>query len=375
MPSNKDVFSIYKNSDFSASFIEFPQDISLFKHQNSYRNALNLRTTGSLQKNISLLKIIAENYKEKNKIPEETQTLLEIGHLLRSDSNFKKAADVYLEALSLALKIKNYEFAVIALLRLSDCCRIQGLYTEALNYCEQAKEKINQIPEHSKLLLADCQETTGDVYRSSGSWEKSRLHYEKAREIYDLIDDGLVGMVNTFNSSGSVCLSQNNIEEAEDFYRAALEVSDAIQDKQGILNAKFGLAQVAIKKEDYSLAFQVADYLLENYNYIGDKLGYANALFLKAQVLNAFSHTSKAIEYFQFSKAIFDKINCELNSLLADIQIAKIKNISNKSGILQRMSENRFKTIMNKHIPSEEIENWPLEKKGSLFLTTDVKEG
>lgn len=375
MPSNKDVFSIYKNSDFSASFIEFPQDISLFKHQNSYRNSLNLRTTGSLQKNISLLKIIAENYKEKNKTPEETQTLLEIGHLLRSDSNFKKAADVYLEALSLALKIKNYEFAVIALLRLSDCCRIQGLYTEALNYCEQAKEKINQIPEHSKLLLADCQETTGDVYRSSGSWEKARLHYEKAREIYDLIDDGLVGMLNTFNSSGSVCLSQNNIEEAEDFYRAALEVSDAIQDKQGILNAKFGLAQVAMKKEDYSLAFQVADYLLENYNYIGDKLGYANALFLKAQVLNAFSHTSKAIEYFQFSKAIFDKIHCELNSLLADIQIAEIKNISNKSGILQRMCENRFKTLMNKHIPSEEIESWPLERKGSIFLTTDLKEG
>lgn len=334
--------------------------------------ALYARAAGITQGVVPFLENAAIYFAKSKKIGYQARTSLEVGHLMRGIPDLDAADNQYVVATELAIGMDDHELAAIASLRRADVLRMKGLYSDAIMSCKFSKSQIDTLSSAPILLRADLIETIGDIERSSGSWDAAISKYNEARSMYEELEFGMVGIINTLNSAGDVLFSLQHLNESEDNYNGALETSEAVGDKQGSLNAKLGLAKIEILKNNYSRSHELADFLLEGYKHIGDKLGYGNSLLLKGRIFNVTGDIAKAIEYFLSSKYVFDKINCKLNSAISDMEIRKAKNISPKSPLL-RISEKTFGKIVGRKASMEEILIWPLERKGSIFLTTEVK--
>ena len=334
--------------------------------------ALYARAAGSVQETV--LEWMGEAivyFAQSRKKELQARVTLELGHLLRGIPDLEAAETCYQAAYKLSVQLGDGELAAIAALRLADVLRMRARYGNAMAACKLSKAQMETLPSAPRLLQADLLETVGDVERSSGLQDEAILKYENAKEIYSNLERGLVGKVNILHSIGDILVSRGNHLEALQNYRLSLATSELIGDYQGRWNAELGLANVQRLEKEYARADAGVEAVMKAYLALGDQLGYGNALLLKCRIAYDTGGRGLALDYGQKSKEAFDRVGCRLNSAIADVEISKIKNTESDSALVKEQVQS-FALWIGRGVSLAEIQRWPLEKKGSILLTTEI---
>lgn len=321
---------------------------------------------------------------------QQITTLLNIGHYLRDTNALNAAEDQYTVTAQLAQSIGSDDLWMIALLRLSDVLRIKGEYAKAMVVFSELSDRMVDIEDtfsvtdYSRLLQnCDYMESKSDVLRSGGDFAAALEGYQKARDGYLRLGQfGTTGIVNTLISLGDTLLATGDLKAARACYEDAIHCVGDSSDPQGALNAYFGILRcdmdAYIQNKEMPSESVANDYserlktLLQGYESISDELGMSNVIFLTA-CLAALTGLEDMMLIFTKSRQDFEDLDCPLNRRIVQGAWHYFVPYLDDLGCINDFVEDFGDALLTSPpITMETLLRWPLEHKGSLFLTTDL---
>lgn len=333
--------------------------------------SLYARVAGVTQEEMLWLEEAEAYYANNHQKYPRAMILLGLGNLARSIPDLEKAGDYYQRANTMAAYLCHSELAAVTMLRYADVLRMKGQYQVSLGACEASKLNMESLPAAPLLLQADIMETMADTQKALGRWSYAITEYDEARSIYATLEAGKLGEVNTLQSSADAYVALGNLNEARLRYQRAWNESQAIGDWQGQWNARLGLANVDRLDGEYAKAAEAVETILEGYTKIGDKLGFGNALLLKSRIYRELVQKEIAVEYAQKSQAVFEEIGCPMNAAIAGVEFWRAGNLPPDDAVIQAQMKS-FMDLIGRELMLYEINRWPLEKKGGVFLVTEA---
>jgi tetratricopeptide (TPR) repeat protein len=216
------------------------------------------------------------------------------------------------------------------------------------------------------LARGDAIECLADVARVTGDWHRAITLYTDARNAFQSVPDGLVGITNTAHSLGETRLALQDVDGARIDYDKALRISQRIGDRQGQANALLGLAKTDLMREDFAGAQRRTREAAEIYEKIDDGLGAANALVTVGDLALARDQFADGDTAYADAEVQFTALSCPLNRVLVSLRRLIARQLGWDSPQVMRARE-EFEGLTRRSISFEESRRWPPEKKGSVF--------
>jgi signal transduction histidine kinase len=115
--------------------------------------------------------------KQQNEPWYESQGLHALGWVYKEKGDYPKALDFYMKALLISRKIGSVDLECSILLNISDIYSQQKLWSYALQYCIQAKQRAGQIKNSS--IVAESEGKLYEIFKSKGEYKNSLKAYEQ----------------------------------------------------------------------------------------------------------------------------------------------------------------------------------------------------
>jgi tetratricopeptide (TPR) repeat protein len=177
-------------SDFIGSQKHFTDSKDIFHMLNDSSGELNtlwglgtaLLGMGRTSQAIEILSQLLEKARLVNDHNQEYLALWQLAEAYLVSKNFDKAIHCFTQSLEVAEIIKNSQVRILALLGMSRTYREEGKQTEALLYCEKAKNNLTNPPDPIERALIE--HATALVYDAMGDRHRATEHARLAETLY-----------------------------------------------------------------------------------------------------------------------------------------------------------------------------------------------
>ena len=191
---------------------------------------------------------------------------LNMGVMALNRSALQDAQKALQESLTLAQKMGYRDIMSLLFDHLGDLAAKQGHYKQAWGYYQDglklARESGHQ-ERISRLLLS-----LGNLTRDHGIYQQAEKHYLEGLVIADTLGHGWLksGILAEW---GDLHLKQKHWQEAEETYQEGLRIAQEAMIKQHIAKILYGLAQIALARQQYRQAQQLGYQSYTIFNGIG----------------------------------------------------------------------------------------------------------
>jgi predicted ATPase/class 3 adenylate cyclase len=302
-----------------ASYIEqtYPDAVDQFVHLLAYHYDLSpnqekrcayLRLAGEAAQAAYANSPAIDYYRRVLPLIEEDQrgpVLFRLGQVLELVGEWHGADESYRAALALAQHGDDASAGVACSLALGQLYRKQGLYTEALEWLERAREDAQVLDEGAGVVqaLADM----GEVYRLQGEYAAAERSYEQSRARAQAAAPTitlLAAQANALKGAGTLNAQQGNPDMARSYYTEALSVRRSMNDRPATAALLNNLAVLALRYGDYTTARSLFEEMLEIYQQIGDRWAIGQILNNLGLALRGLGELTAARDMIEESVAI-----------------------------------------------------------------------
>ncbi|ACC84983.1 CHAT domain-containing tetratricopeptide repeat protein [Nostoc punctiforme] len=263
--------------------------------------------------------------------PREAETLTNIADILNRQGKKQEAINVLNQALDIQRQIKARPAQADTLLTLGDVYLSLGAYPESLNVYNQALSTSKIIGNRSREI--DALRRIGDVYRKSQTYPQALSYYQQALSISK--NTGNCNQESTLLSS----ITQNHFaagdyQQAINFGNQALALSRnlEIDEYKLALEARTLdiFAKVEIKQGNYSKSLESS----QKARKLGRESGFreieARAIAATAEAYEALKQPEKAIQAYQEQLALYAQMGLSTEQAQSYYNIAKLQRQNNQ---------------------------------------------
>jgi class 3 adenylate cyclase/tetratricopeptide (TPR) repeat protein len=192
----------------------------------------------------------------------ESIALINLGNVSLAIGDYARARNYAILALPIIKEIDDRKDLGIVYANLGEVNYLIGDYVQAKEHAEKGLEVCREINFRmgEGIILGNL----GQIAWSIGNYDLAKKFAEQSLTIAGEVGDRL-GETTVLKNLGDALLKMNNLEEAENAYTQALEISASLDQVKEILQAKAGLASVALKEntpERISKAEDLVDEIL-----------------------------------------------------------------------------------------------------------------
>ncbi|MBU1009006.1 MAG: tetratricopeptide repeat protein [Bacteroidetes bacterium] len=337
--------SAYYIGDYDLALQYYGRAIAAFKQVNDQKGIANcLHNTGLVYEVTGEMEKAVSFYEESLQIEEQlgdaigqAQSIMNIGNLYYQQDSYDKALDYYFRALLITRDLSD----TLLLGQLNQ--NIGLVYWQ----WDQVDEALNQF-----ILARDLFEQSGELWEQANATyhiglmyatemnepDKGLDYYLRALSMKDMVGDP-PGSARILNSIGNLLAEQGKYVEAFTNYMQSLELYEAINNANGIVETYFYIGRTHYKAGNYlasigflekclSLArtYQLSSFyddcnslLMQNYEKTGNKAAFAHyfSLFNKA-----YDSTLSSLKKVQMTSARF---RYKLNDISSDLSATEAK--------------------------------------------------
>lgn len=224
------------------------------------------------KRDTTLLRYFVEVCKKEDYLDGQAYALDHIGTKYRNISEFKKAADLHLEALKIAEQANNTELKVLSLNMLGVVYRRTDAIKTALDYNQKALELAEQVENpshHIKRSINVSLNCIGNLYQTLEQYDLAILQFRRALKLEEELGNKL-GLAINHQNIGDCLEQKGDLEGALENYRSSLAYNEEINSDYGRVICKNSLAQIYLKQDMPYAALVLLEPLHELTNSIGD---------------------------------------------------------------------------------------------------------
>ena len=189
-------------------------------------------------------------------------------------------------------------------------------YLNALRIFEKTAEQNESS--YAKLNLGHLMATIGNVFRESGDLEASLDYYRRCHSIY--IREGFtVGIPGILYNTGNVFHSQGRMEDALNVYKHALKEAEASDDSYLVSLALNSLGSVYMTRDELDVAEDHFRRSMEIEEKLGRKRGILSVMVKLVELRRLQGSLDKALEHSERA----EELACQLDDRKSNVSILK----------------------------------------------------
>ncbi|MGY5875248.1 MAG: tetratricopeptide repeat protein [Candidatus Thorarchaeota archaeon] len=189
-------------------------------------------------------------------------------------------------------------------------------YQRAVGLVKSAHRKYERMGCLQGIIVAG--NLLGVILTDTGSLQEARDQFEDLMIIQHQLNDQ-VGLANTLINVGEIDRNLGQLDQMEIYNRRALEISQEAEYVKGILISSVNLADVALRRGNYTDAKKLYSEAIEIAEKSGLKGLYTLTLFLAGDACFLTEEFDGAIKYYRKAKSISQENNLPLNAFNADV--------------------------------------------------------
>lgn len=375
-------YQLLVNSSCVDKLVSLKKPPQLQQSENSGNQSATVDSPAASNNNIENFQQNAQEYRRQESLDGEAGFLeLLAGLEYNRIGEYKKALQVYQEALEIRQLMGDKLNETETLASIADILNLQGKKQEAINALNQALEIQRQIkirPKEAESLL-----TLGDVYQSLGAYSQSLEVYQQALSLFRVIGDRS-NETDTMTKIGAIYQKLQDYPQALNYYQQALSLSRttgnchrkafsldyisqvylALGDYQkamsignealtlssnlGAIEIKLALesrilhilAKVEIKKLNYRKALELAEKSRKSGQESSFRTLEANAIAVNAEAYEALKQPEKAMQTYQEQSSLYAQMGLQSEQAQTLYNIAKLeRKQGNLSASLNSINE------------------------------------
>lgn len=337
--------SAYYIGDYDLSLQYYGQAVAAFKQVNDQKGIANcLHNTGLVYEVTGEMEKAVNYYEQSLEIEEQlgdaigqAQSIMNIGNLYYQQDSYDKALDYYFRALLITSELSD----TLLLGQLNQ--NIGLVYWQ----WDQVDEALNQF-----ILARDLFEQSGELWEQANATyhiglmyatemnepDKGLDYYLRALSMKEMVGDP-PGSARILNSIGNLMAEQGKYEEAFTNFNHSLELYEAINNANGLVETYFYIGKTHYKAGNYSASigflekclslaksYQLSSFyddcnslLMQNYEKTGNKAAFAHYFNL---FQNAYDSTLSSLKKVQMSSA---RTRYKLNEISTDLSATEEK--------------------------------------------------
>lgn len=248
----------------------------------------------------SLLQVLSQEKVDSNKV----KIYAHLGSIYKN-SVPDTAIYYYNKGFDISKKNNNKQSMARSLLSLGIVYETKSEYDKALRYYEQALVVANKI-EHKKDK-ANILVNIALIYANKGNYDTAMAYYLKASEIYKKINDDR-GLASVYNNTGLLYANKGQNDKAIAYYQKAIKIYEKNKEKETLATIYINIGRVFMGDSNYNKALANYDKAIvilkktNNLNSLG--IAYLNV----AITYMGKEELEKAIKYNEEAFEIFKKI-------------------------------------------------------------------
>jgi tetratricopeptide (TPR) repeat protein len=224
------------------------------------------------KRDTTLLRFFADLAKEYDYWEGQAFALNQLGTVYRNTSQYQKAVDLHLDALTAAEKANNTELRVLSLNMLGVVYRRTDAIKTALDYNQRALELAESVDNpsvHIKRSINVALNGIGNLYQTLEQYDQAIVQFERALKLEEELGNKL-GLAINHQNIGNCLEEKGDLESALENYRKSLAYNEEIGSEYGTIICKNSLAQIYLKQDMPYAALVLLEPLLEASQRIGD---------------------------------------------------------------------------------------------------------
>lgn len=267
----------------------------------------------------NLLEILEEMKKPQTWGPFSVEVFLLKGKTLDLLGRWKEAIDNFKKAEEMSEEEGDQNLLLEASSRIGEIMRRHARNAEAIDIFRQAKE---EITDQTDISIATR------IYRNLAMIYATQADFDDAYHCLKLLDDYTSGYLDQperadyLTTRGSILSMQGLHEKAYDAKKEAVEICEENHDVLRLANAYNGLGISLFNLEKNDLALEYYDRAIKFAQRIGDLRTQGYLLFNTASVYIEKPNLSKAEDYLDSAKEIFDRLEEKRTRAMVDLSLA-----------------------------------------------------
>lgn len=171
-----------------------------------------------------------------------------------------------------------------------------GQWKQALDVFQANLEEVKAS--HDSTILAETYENLGDIYQLIMQRNKAVEYYDAALELRKRMNDE-PGMAICLQLIGNVYLGKNEHEKAKQYFKESLAINLKLQNEPRIADSYDLIGQVFQDSGPADSALMYYQKSMDNYELLGDAIGYLRSLLHQASVHQKEKNFDEALAIYQ----------------------------------------------------------------------------
>ncbi len=207
------------------------------------------------------MRYFSEKSRVKGYMAGESYALSELGRTYRNKSNYSKAIELHKEALEIATEANNIEFKISSLNYLGVVYRRTSSIRTAMDFNQQALELAEAVKNPSEGIKRSINvslNSIGNLYLTLKQYDLAISYFERSMKLEAELNNVLGLAINSQNI-GKCQEEMGMLDKALENYNTSLSYNENINNTMGLVICKNSIAQVYIKKEQYTDALKIIE--------------------------------------------------------------------------------------------------------------------
>lgn len=207
------------------------------------------------------MRYFSEKSRVKGYMAGESYALSELGRTYRNKSNYSKAIELHKEALEIATEANNIEFKISSLNYLGVVYRRTSSIRTAMDFNQQALELAEAVKNPSEGIKRSINVSLngiGNLYLTLKQYDLAISYFERSMKLEAELNNVLGLAINSQNI-GKCQEEMGMLDKALENYNTSLSYNENINNTMGLVICKNSIAQVYIKKEQYTDALKIIE--------------------------------------------------------------------------------------------------------------------
>jgi CHAT domain-containing protein len=186
----------------------------------------------------------------------------------------------------------------------------QGLAGLGLEHFQRALRVAEEVgDDYSRVRVLN---NLGEVHQARGRYELAREHFTRALRLAEAAGDRH-GMIGHWHNLGTVSENQGRLAAAADEYRKSLELAESLGGRNLVSQALRGMASVALRRDDYRQAAELADRAATTAAETGSRETFWQARTLAGHAHSALGQAEEARRAFSEAIASIEQVRDRLS--------------------------------------------------------------
>lgn len=229
-----------------------------------------------------------------------------LGYMEAERGNWNRALKLYTQALA-ALKEDDVDVRASLHHFIGLLFSRKGAWDQALEWLESAKQEFARLEDFDGLSSVYI--ALGGLYRRVGDWEKAESCLAEARGLCEELGDLVADLSPLYNNLGGLCQASGRLEEAIDYFRKDLAISQQAGIPQSLGTARLCLAAALIQAQSFDEAYELLELARADFEHLDDMAGLAELELVLGNALLRQAKSSLSAQAYERAQDLCRKLD------------------------------------------------------------------